>query len=501
MANYSDLLQQIVTPSSDPFSANNPSAVTEAGVGQDWQAQSPGIFKRRNASGTMEFTNVVGDNGDPTMGKGTPTIQSQPGGMVGGSPNNPGIPDIQKQLDVIAKTPDVATKQSLFMDLQNQVAQQQAFLVDSIRKQAEMKVGVSVLEKQLATNEAQDRQHPMWATQQSDSKQTEDVRNNLNTARAVADRETAQLIRANPQLAMIEQQMKGASSLIDYNMRLADRQQGKADVLQDKTEAVMSAIGPEAKDAIWTLRPDLKGNDAATAQFTMQELKMNKKDWEPILSGMVKPEDLFLTGLAGNKVAASLAVKKQIETTGMPEATVAKQARVLNDFVTNPMAADKLIKDFNLLPSSKELQAYQGLGLKGNAQGQADQIKARLMMVNTLASRMAISDINNNIDKWPVTPGTTSLVNLPEAGAIFDASKRIANRAPTVQEFYDSYVNADGIAPDERTRRSEIVRGAYNATLKKASSGIYGTDIDVVGLTNKLAIRGAFKMPEIQSWR
>lgn len=456
----------------------------------------------------MEYTNVVDSAGAPTMGKGSPTPASALRDPSAPTVNpftvtNPNpTPDLQGSMKLISEASDPMDKLKIFTELQNSVASHQAMVIENLRKDTELKIGIPSLEADLKINEQEDRKHPAWAKQQSDSRQTNDARANLANARIAAERESQNVINSNVKLKMMDQQMKGLATLLQFDIQRSERAADKKGLLDQKVEDQLSAISPEAKEAVWTVRPDLKGNDVGMVQFLKQELKTNEKEWQPILTGTAKPEDMMIYGVGGNKVAMAIAVKQQALKTGMPEELVVKHARLLNEFVNNPAAADRLIEEYGLLQSETEKKAYRNLGIKGNALGANEQSKARLGLVEKLASNMMVGTISNNLDKWPVAPGTSGLMNLPETKTIFEDTQKLMGRAPTIQEFFDAYTGTVGLTSEDRIKRSELVRSAYKGVLEKASSGVYGKNIDVVALTNRLMIRGALKtMPNIRSWR
>lgn len=406
---------------------------------------------------------------------------------------------LSEQMAALGEEKDPDKKANSLIAFKGAAAEAFAKVAGQTRTLAETQAGVPMLMQQVKQAEMLDRQDPMYSRHMADSKETAMLRQRLASAQSRSDLLSRRMIAENPTVANMAAQV---DSFIKLNDVLLQKDLARQDIQEQKVAEFMGAISPEAKNDIWAIRPDLKGNEAATVQFLTQEIKMNRKDWEPILSGTVKPEDLMLQGVTGNRVAAAIAIKKQVEATGLPEGMVIKQAKVLNDFVNNPAAADKIMKDFNLLANTKEQKAYQMLGLKGDKQGQLEQAKTRLSLVETLASRLAVGAISNNVDQWPVEPGKLGLMNLPEAGTIFSEFQKGAGRKPNIQEFHNAFVNVADIDPAERVRRSQIVQSAYSDMLKKASGGIYGTDIDVIGLTNKLAVKGVLKsMPTVQSWR
>lgn len=396
--------------------------------------------------------------------------------------------NLSAQMMSVGQEPDPMKRMESLTAFRGAVASTFADVSGKARQMAEAQVGVPLLMKKVKEAEMLDRADPLYGQHLADSKDTQMVKQQLAVAQEKAGQLGKQYLAENPLVA-------GMASQVDSFLKLQDsllaKDINRQDIQQQKADELMSMISPETANDIWTIRPDLKGNTNATAKFMEQELKLNKKDWEPILSGALKPEDLLMQGLTGNRVAAALAVKKQAEATGLPEATVLKQAKVLNDFVNNPATADKMIKDFNLLPTEKDQKAYMAIGLAGGKQGQVEQAKIRLSMVEDLASKIAVGAINNNVDKWPVEPGKLGLMNIPEAGPIVQDFQKTTGRTPNIQEFYNAFVNSAEIPPEERVQRSEMVKASYSEMLKKASQGIYGTSIDIVGLTNKLAVRGA----------
>lgn len=503
-----ELLQKLTANSLDPTSVvgGAPEASPElsatleatASKGTEWQTQSPGIYKRQGAKG-MEYTNVVDSAGAPTMGKGTPTPESGPTFMGNSSGAKVGPKALIQRMQEISAEVDPDKKAEALVAFKGDAASMLTSMTKDIRSVAEVQAGIPALIHQVKQSEDLDKKHPAYSKYLTDSNSTLLVKQQLAAANANADRLTKQLTVENPELAGIAAQVDGFLKLNDQQLQ---KDLNRQDVQQQRIDEFMSAVSPETLEDVWTIRPDLKGNTKATAQFLSQELKMNRKEWEPIVSGTIKPDELLMHGVMGNKVAAAMAVKKQVAATGLPESIVMKQAKVLNDFVNNPAVAEKAIKDFNLFDSSDAAKSYQMLGMKGNTQGAADQTKVRVALMDKLASRITVSAVDSNIDSWPVAPGSIGLINIPEAGPIFQSFQSASGRKPTIQEFNNAFVNAADIPAEERVRRSTLVKEAYTNVLKKASSGIYGKDIDVIGLTNKLAVRGVMQsIPNIQSWR
>lgn len=346
------------------------SSADSPAVQAGWEPQSPGIYKRKGANG-MEYTNVVDASGAPTMGKGTPTAAGSVGAPAVKSTQESVMlgSNIQSSLDLISKESDIRTKRMMFGTLQEQVAQEQAKIIEDLRKQAEVKLGVPALENLLKVNEAEDRKHPAWAKQQSDSKQTSDVREELMKARTLADREAQTYIAGNVKLRLMDQQMKSAAGLIDYDMKQADRtaaqedrQQASLDQLElnkkitlqnrlaetaakeeDKMALIMSQTTPEQRSRLQVLAPSMAGKSDEELATTLAKGKhaVSADDMKILLA---QPEALLPVAMAGSVSALKVLAFEEANRTGQPEREVLQTLTVMQNQAANPAAVAQMAK-------------------------------------------------------------------------------------------------------------------------------------------------------------
>lgn len=455
-----------------------------------WEKQSPGIFKRRGEKG-IEYTNVVDASGTPTMGKGTPTPES-----ALRDPSKPTVTstqesvmlgsNLQASLDLINKTSDIRTKRMMFSTLQDQVAAEQAKIIEDLRKQAEVKLGVPALENLLKVNEAEDRKHPAWAKQQSDSKQTNDVREELMKARTLADREAQTYVQSNVKLRLMDQQMKSAAGLIDYDMKQAeqraaqeDRQQAGQDQVklskeitlqnklaetaakeEEKMALIMSQTTPEQRSRLQVLAPSMAGKSDEELATTLAKGKhaVSADDMKILLA---QPESLFPVAMAGSPSAAKVLAFEEANRTGRPEREVLKEVLTMQSQVANPAAVTDMAK--KVYPAASEnAKRFQALNVAmstGTAtkEQKAEYQQAAVATVKEYNQQVVQSKWLGNLDTWQVrSPEVASAIaKVKEANGKLD----IVSVARTLSELTDT----KDIVRASEALRQEILSNAQSS--------------------------------------
>lgn len=393
--------------------------------------------------------------------------------------------NVKKQMEIIVAETDMSKKEGLMMDLRSAMGELGAKAISDARTLAESQVGIPQLKQQLERRMQMDRAHPLWARYQSDSDETIAVRTQLNQAMGRAEQIANDMIKQNPKLAALDKSVGGFISMQERLLQSAAmRQEKKA----EEVDAIIGTMSPETLDTVYQVRPDLKGDQTATADFLKQRYK--DKDWRPIIDGAIPAEQFMQAGLAGNKVAEQAAVKMQAAKTGMAPDVVQKQMDVLKQFVNDAGAAEKMIKTFGLL-TAEDAKKYKTLAMMPDKNSQAEAAKIRLGMADQLASKIAAGYIDRDLANWPVKPGEVSLYNLPEAAPIFEKFRASTGRDPNILEFNQAFVNQEGISKEEMIRRQDLTITAYTKALMNVNNGVFGAGIDIVGQANRLRVKGA----------
>lgn len=132
-----------------------------------------------------------------------------------------------------------------------------------LSKSAEGLYAVPALERALQENMAADRASPLWIQNLSDSNDTLQVRNELNTAREKARNKTADFIAQSPEIQSIQAAMKtflhNEASIASANLQAGDKNEIK--VMQNIARAGENGI--QLAKILNANTPNMSDNDAA----------------------------------------------------------------------------------------------------------------------------------------------------------------------------------------------------------------------------------------------
>lgn len=426
-------------------------------------------------------------------------IQPSPSATIGSntstnnqSAGNP-FATIQQQLDAITKETDLAKKQQLMVGLEASTGEFITQKAKEARILAQDQLGISTLREQLAKNEQLDRADPKWQKFQSDSKITAAIRQRLNQTEGQVDLHSQRILKEDGELARL---VKTVDSSLALQRSLIQKEEAKnfnkeqdAAKKQESLDTLISTVPQEVRDSFVKMNPTLADNKAFGA-YLMNATKGGKDrdNFDALMSGAITPSTYLQAGLSGNTIALQLAVAEQASRTGIPKDIVEKQIQSAYNFVHSPEKFVEASTQMGLM-NAKQAKAYiSKLATVTDKEGKQALAQDRLALVEPYMAALQKNAIDSDVLKWSVGVGETAIHQAPGAQEAIQ-KLQAAGQPVTVANFSKTFLSQPGLTDQEVAQRQALIGDAYARALSRATSGIYGKGIDVVGSTNALMVK------------
>lgn len=337
--------------------------------------------------------------------------------------------NFQATMQQMLKTEDPVQRAEMMSQLTQQAAEYQTRLIQDVTSQAEARIGVPQLESLLAQNEQLDRQHPLWAKEQSDSKQTEQIRNQLNQARLRAGVEAEKMLRGNVGLTSIKSQMVVAQEIYNRANKVFDRKEEfdfrKTAEQQIKAQELLSEIGPEGISRMSIIDPSVEGKTPEEVAFRVKSaVKANKE----IASAITAPDEELpaLTFLGNNEAAGRILASKEAQKTGKSlEEVTASMEKFKADMLA---PADKIKKQIGVLgiPSKEATAMVDQIKLTergGTKESKLQAMQMRYNLTRDIYTKQAETKFLTNMTGWGITD--PEILSAMEASAAADGSTNV----------------------------------------------------------------------------
>ena len=388
---------------------------------------------------------------------------------------------------------DYVKKQQILVDLQASTGALLAQEQKKAREQAEQELGVKGLRDTLKQNEQLDRQDPKWAQFQSDSKVTSGIRQRLMQSEASVDRTAMNLLKENIELARLAKTIDG---VIDFHSKDIAKKSAKADIKQENISTLVSTILPEVRRSFNLDNPALV-SDQAFGEYILQAAKGGKDrdSIDALMTGAVRPDNYLVAGLAGNTIALRLAAAEQADRTGLDRTTVESQLIKAAKIVRDPEAFLAAAPALGM--KKKDIDQLRSELLIGGKEAKAKLAEVALSKADDYLAAIQTASINGDILGWKKAAGETSVDQLPGAAPIIqDLQQKRGNSKIDIESFASAYLGQPGISKEEKFQRQQLLGDKYSTTLERARSGLYGREIDTVGLTNRLLTRTTLSLTD-----
>jgi hypothetical protein len=270
------------------------------------------------------------------------------------------------------------------------------------------------------------------------------------------------------------------SKVADQALQMRNKKLDKEDQQLDAARDIIAGSDPTVRSQFEKLYPELKGNDIAYARFIVK----GGKGVEALAKGYIQPTQYLEAAIAGEPMAARLAVMTQAERTGQPIEVVAKDMQDALTLSKNPALLLDTMKKAGVV-NEKQFKDYNMRMMAGTAKDKEAIVKELASSIPALMQKKMIARVENDLESWTTIPGQPSLLADPIFGNIYQGMKTSLGRKPTLPEVSKLYLNQDGITNEERTARQVTLVQAYEAALSKANNGIFSSPMIQGELSDK----------------
>ena len=350
--------------------------------------------------------------------------------------------------------------------------------------QADLEFKVPELLKTLQQNEQEDRSDPNYQKYQADSKITQSVRQQYESALQASRARGDTIFQSNPEAAKLAGMI---TPFLEYTMANLAKQDLKADERAAKAEALSAQFGTGHIDLAKVIAPG-----ADPVQTAAREYK--NIPFREAAMAMNTPEDLVPMALAGNTYAKAGVIHKQAALLADTEDTnssayqnsflkAQKDYRAMESLIKNGVQFDEKVKQ--LFPNSTKreelLSDYNLLG------ADTSKTKARENFRATLAPRLLSiakeDSFLSNVAGWQ---GSELLASpSTEISKVYTETQQRLGAGATIS--LDALASGIKKLPKKvrAKARDELVAIATQAKNKEAS-GLYGTFGDDLDLETKI---------------
>lgn len=374
----------------------------------------------------------------------------------------------------IAKAPDFLSKQRLINELADNAQQRLGAAQQSVMKISEEKVNLGPELAQLNKMVEMDRRNRDLAGR--DSEETAKQRAKVLGLEQLAQKQTQDLLKNNPQIASFTSRVKNS---IDLHSKMAEKEFATAEKLLAKKEAeeaaaqqVVAMIDPEARKAISVAHPAMN-SDVEFAKFVTQG-GGKSKDWAPILQGTIRSGDYLNAALEGNGAARQLAISEYAARTGKPIQEAEQQVRYAETLAKNPAAALETATKYGLFKPEEAKNIAGKFAIADSATRK--QLNASIIAkIPDIMEKRTVATVQNN----PTYIAQTLNDPVYAEAAALAQSKKQPGQVATGTDVSLAYINMPNLTAEERARRVDSVSNAYAAALvKEGSNGILHTPFD-----------------------
>lgn len=368
----------------------------------------------------------------------------------------------------IAAAPDFLSKQRLINELANNAQQRLGAAQQGVQRIAEDQVNLRPELAQLNKMVEMDRRNRDLAGK--DSEETAKQRAKVIGLEQLAQKQTQELMKNNPQIASFTTRVKNS---IDLHSKMAERELATADKLLAKKEAedaaaqqIVAMIDPEARKAISVAHPAMT-SDVEFAKFVTQG-GGKSKDWAPILQGTIRSSDYLNAALEGNGAARQLAISEYSARTGKPIQEAEQQIRYAETLAKNPAAALETATKYGLFKPEEAKNIAGKFAIADSATRK--QLNASILAkIPDIMEKRTVATVQNN------PAYVAENLNDPaylEAATVAQSRKQ-PGQVATGTDVSLAYINMPNLSPEERVKRVDSVSDAYaKALVKEGSNGI-----------------------------
>lgn len=374
----------------------------------------------------------------------------------------------------IAKAPDFLSKQRLINELADSAQQRLGAAQQSVMRIAEEQVNLKPELAQLGKMVEMDRRNRDLAGR--DSEETAKQRAKVLGLEQLAQKQTQELIKNNPQIASFTSRVKNNielhSKMAERELATAEKLLAKKEAEQDAAQQIVAMIDPEARKAISVAHPAMS-SDIEFAKFVTQG-GGKSKDWAPILQGTIRSGDYLNAALEGNGAARQLAISEYAARTGKPVQEAEQQIRYAETLAKNPAAALETATKYGIF-NPTEAKNIAGKFVVADSATRKQLNASIIAKIPDIMEKRTVATVQNN----PIHIAQT--INDPaylEAATLAQTRKQ-AGQVATGTDVSLAYINMPNLTAEERANRVESVSDAYaKALVKEGSNGILHTPFE-----------------------
>lgn len=379
--------------------------------------------------------------------------------------------ELQSKISAIREATDPAQARILYEDLVQQAAQAKAAAWEGAFQQASSKLGIPRLEAMLAQNEALDKQDPLWAKFQSDSKATAAVRKQLQSLRTQVDDEAKNYLLSNPMMASLDSQMKILASTIGRHEKMAEAedywkmQQKYRKLEKEETEKqkLLDASSPEILQRAVIVEPSLAGKTPEVIMKNLQTMDKLGQSKEQLAAILAAPESLVDLAIAKRSPsAAKVLAAKESAITGRSLTDITGQLKYLDRTLTNDQEIMKLARQVLPLKDDYDLFARTQRTLKTGTK--AEQQAAWTARVDVLTKSLVRQEENRFMGDLAAWTGYQD----PELQAAITKAEQTTQKR-SLEEVLAAYLG-DSVGTERRLKLDQFKQNIYLAAKKPSAS-------------------------------